>query len=338
MSNASVVIADQHNGDILTLIGNIDPDNPVDGDFDVATQGYRQMGSSFKPYIYATAFSDGISPGDPVFDGPLTVTQCCGLPPYIPMNYDLQFHGLITYRYALQNSFNIPAVKLLMTVGVDNALKMSQDMGISTYTGTPNNTMVLGSLGVHLIDHVQGYTTFANEGIKVPLHAVTRITDQNGQVILNIQPKGTRVLSAAAAWMTTNVLTDNKARNYEFGPCSSLVLYSNTQNECYAGNPGVTRPVAAKTGTTNNFNDNLTMGYTTDYTVGVWVGNNDNTPMVQVDGVTGAGPIWNAAMKLVEQGHPIQQFPGPPPDIVQQPISNPAANSGGENIDWYFKK
>ena len=119
MSNAAEVLIDYHNGDIRVLLGNINPNDPRTGAFDVASQGYRQPGSSFKPFIYATAFSQGVSPGEAVYDGPLTVQMCCGLPPYVPQNYDQRYHGLITYRYALQNSFNIPAVKLVMKTGVD---------------------------------------------------------------------------------------------------------------------------------------------------------------------------------------------------------------------------
>ncbi len=118
MSDAAAVLIDFHNGDIRVLLGNIDPNNPQYGQFDVATEGYRQPGSSFKPFIYATAFEHGVSPGMPVYDAPLTIQMCCGLPNYSPQNYDLRYHGLVSYRYALQNSFNVPAVKLLMQTGV----------------------------------------------------------------------------------------------------------------------------------------------------------------------------------------------------------------------------
>ena len=332
MSNAAVVVIDNHTGAIRTIVGNIDPSNPTYGDFDVATQGYRQPGSSFKPYIYATAFNMGISPGQTVLDGPLVVGFCCGLPPYIPHNYDLHYHGYVSYRYALQNSFNIPAVKLLMRVGVDQALQTAQTMGLTTYTGTPNYTMVLGSLGVRLLDNTAAYSTFATGGIRIPPHAISYVRDQAGKVIFRAPTTGKRALSKAAAFMITNVLSDNQSRVFEFGKCSSLLIYPNTEKQCYAGDPGPIRPSAAKTGTSNDFRDNWTMGYTTDYTVGVWAGNNDNSAMVNVTGVDGAGPIWHDTMLMAEQGHPIHDFPGPPSNVVRRTVTYP----GQRTTDWYI--
>ncbi|GCE18474.1 transglycosylase domain-containing protein [Dictyobacter kobayashii] len=333
MSNAAVVVLDQHTGAIRTLVGNIDPNNPKYGDFDVASQGYRQPGSSFKPYIYATAFDEGISPGETVLDGPLTIQMCCGLPSYSPHNYDQNYHGWVPYRYALQNSFNIPAVKLLLRTSVDKALHTAQSMGITTYEGIPNYTMVLGSLSVHLIDNTAGYATFANGGVRIPPHAINTIRDQDGHLILRIRPQPQRVLRKETAFMITDVLSDNDSRIYEFGKCSSLVLYKTTMNQCYAGQPGPIRPSAAKTGTSNDFRDNWTMGFTTDVTVGVWAGNNDNSPMVNVTGVDGAGPIWHDTMLLAEQGQPIRPFPGPPSTLIKKTVAYP----GKITTDWHFK-
>src|SRR5579885_2924460 len=228
MSNAAVVVINYHTGAIMTLVGNIDPNNPQYGAFDVASQGFRQPGSAFKPFIYATAFGEGVSPGTPVLDAPLTVQMCCGLPSYSPHNYDERFHGLISYRQALQNSFNIPAVKLLMQTGVDKSLHTAQIMGIGdNYRGVPNYTMVLGSLSVHLLDMTSAYGVFANGGIRIPPHAVNTVTDVQGHVILQLlQPKGTRVITPQQSFMITDVLSDNVARTYEFGKCSSLYLYT----------------------------------------------------------------------------------------------------------------
>jgi membrane peptidoglycan carboxypeptidase len=332
MSNAAVVIIDPHNGAIRTLQGNIDPNSPVDGAFDVASQGYRQPGSAFKPFIYATAFEQGVSPGSPVYDGPLTIQMCCGLPAYTPQNYDQSYHGMITYRYALQNSFNIPAVKLLMQTGIDPAMKMATNMGITQYEGTPNYTLVLGALSVRLLDMTASYATFANQGVRIPPHAIDTVKDIRGNTIFHFQPVGKQVITKQAAFMVTNVLSDNNSRTYEFGKCSVLYLYSTSQQQCYAGNPGPVRPAAVKTGTSNDFRDNLTVGYTTDYVVGVWVGNNNNSPMVNVIGVDGAGPIWHDSMELVEKGRPIQSFPLPPSGVVKKTVTYPGLTS----TDWYL--
>lgn len=331
LSDAAEVVIDYHTGALRVLLGNVDPTNPADGQFDVASQGLRQPGSSFKPFIYATAFNQGLSPGMPVMDGPFAIRMCCGLPPYSPHNYDQSYHGLISYRYALQNSFNIPAVKLLTRVGVDNALKTALHMGITAYNGTPNYTMVLGTLGVHLLDETSAYGAFGNGGIRVPVHAVEVATTPQGRVIYRPDTRGIRVISPQVAYMMTNVLSDNASRSFEFGKCSALFLYSNSQNECYAGKPGIIRPAAVKTGTSQDFIDNWTVGYTTDVVVGVWAGNNDNSPMVNVTGVDGAGPIWHQTMLLAEQSLPVQNF-AVPARLVRKTIHY----AGITTTDWYI--
>ena len=332
MSDAAVVVIDFHNGAIRTLLGNIDPNNPQYGAFDVASQGYRQPGSSFKPYIYATAFEKGLSPGMPVLDEPITIQLCCGLPSYSPQNYDLSFHGLVPIRNALQNSFNIPAVKVLLRTGVDQSLQTAQAMGINSYIGTPNYTMVLGTLGIHLLDQTSAYGVFANGGVRIPPHAIDTVLDTQGHVIYHFVPQGQRVISKQVAFMMTNVLSDNNARTFEFGKCSALFLYSNSQSQCYAGKPGLTRPSAVKTGTSQDFRDNWTVGYTTNYVVGVWAGNNDNSPMVNVTGVDGAGPIWHDSMLLVEQGLPVTDFQNPGGLVLR------TVDYGGiTTTDWYIK-
>ena len=333
MSDAAVVLINYHNGAINTLLGNIDPNNPKYGAFDVATQGYRQPGSSFKPFIYATAYEQGLSPGMPVIDGPLTIQMCCGLPPYSPSNYDLHYHGLITYRYALQNSFNIPAVKVLTKVGVDNALHTAQAMGINNYVGTPNYTMVLGTLGVHLLDETSAFGVFANGGVRIPPHAIDTVVDVQGNLVYRFVPQGKRVISKQVAYMMTNVLSDNSSRTFEFGKCSALYLYSNTQSQCYQGDPGIIRPAAVKTGTSQDFRDNWTVGYTTDYVLGVWAGNNDDSPMINVTGVDGAGPIWHDSLLLSEQGRPVTNFQNPG-GLLKKTVHYP---QGLTTTDWYIQ-
>ena len=331
LSDAAEVVIDYHTGAIRVLLGNVDPNNPTDGQFDVASEGLRQPGSSFKPFIYATAFGEGLSPGMPVLDGPFAIQMCCGLPAYAPHNYDQSYHGLIPYRYALQNSFNIPAVKLLTKVGVQPALNTALKMGITTYNGIPNYTMVLGTLGVHLLDETSAYGSFGNGGIHVPPHAVDVAIDIQGRVIYRPDTRGTRVLTPQVSYMMTNVLSDNADRVFEFGKCSALFLYSNTQSQCYAGNPGMIRPSAVKTGTSQNFDDNWTVGYTSDLVVGVWAGNDNNTPMVDVTGVDGAGPIWHQSMLLAEQGYPVKDF------AVPSGMTRKTVHYGGiTTTDWYI--
>ncbi len=332
MSDAAVVMIDFHNGAIRVLLGNIDPNNPRYGAFDVASQGYRQSGSSFKPFIYATAFAKGLSPGMPILDAPLTIQMCCGLPSYTPHNYDGGYHGLLPVRNALQNSFNIPAVKVLLRVGVDNALHMAQKMGITSYVGTPNYTMVLGTLGIHLLDETAGFGVFANGGVRIPPHAIDTVVNTQGQLIYHFVSKGQRVISKQVAYMMTNVLSDNTARTFEFGKCSSLFLYSNTASQCYAGDPGLIRPAAVKTGTSQDFRDNWTVGYTTDYVMGVWAGNNDNSPMINITGVDGAAPIWHDSLLLAEQGRPAIGFQNPG-GLVKRTVHY----GGITTTDWYIE-
>nr|HET6900900.1 transglycosylase domain-containing protein [Ktedonobacteraceae bacterium] len=315
LSNAAEVLIDFHTGAIISLLGSINyNDTSIDGQFDVATQSYRQPGSSVKPYVYVTAVAQGASPAQAIDDAPTTIYLPGGDPPtYSPSNYDLSFHGNMTLRCALQNSLNVPAVRVLRHVGIDAAMKTAQDMGITTYQGTPGYSLVLGGLGVRLIDHTSAMGTFADGGVHVGYYAVSKvISGVNNKVIYQHQlDPGKRVISPQLAYMMTSVLSDNASRIPEFFDCNVLQLYANSQNDCWNGNRGVVRPAAAKTGTTQNFRDNWTVGYTSDYVMGVWAGNDNNTPMINVTGVQGAAPIWHDSMLVAEQGHPIRDFVNP---------------------------
>ena len=331
VTDAAEVVIDYHTGAIRTLLGNI---NPQQNQYDVASEGFRQPGSSFKPFAYVTGFEQGVSPGMPVVDGPVTFQMCCGLPPYTPQNYTNSFMGLISWRTALQNSLNIPALKLNAQIGYEKTLQTAQSMGISEYQGTPNLTLVLGSLGIHLIDETSAYGSFGNHGIHVQKHAIDTIKDTNGRLIyqFNVNDNSQQVITPQAAFVMTDVLSDNVARTTEFGKCSPLWLYSTSMNECYAGNAGTIRPAAGKTGTTNDFKDSWTVGYTTDYVVGAWTGNDDNSQMVDVTGIMGAAPIWHDTMLLLEHGRPIQNFAGPPRGVVKKTVHYP----GLTTTDWYI--
>jgi penicillin-binding protein 1A len=333
VTDAAEVAIDYHTGAIRTLLGNINPDQ---NQFDVASEGFRQAGSSFKPFAYVTAFEQGLSPGMPVFDGPITFQMCCGLPPYTPHNYGGGYMGLISWRTALQNSLNIPALKLNEQLGYEKTLATAQKMGITEYTGTPNLTLVLGSLGTHLLDETSAYGAFGNNGVHIEKHAIDTIKTSQGRLIyqFNMKANSQQVLTPQAAFVMTSVLSDNVARIPEFGKCSPLWLFSTTVSQCYAGDPGTVRPAAVKTGTTNDFKDSLTVGYTPDgYVIGVWAGNDNNSEMVGVTGIMGAAPIWHDAMLLAEQGRPVKDFPGPPSGVVQKTVHYP----GLTTTDWYIE-
>jgi membrane peptidoglycan carboxypeptidase len=335
VSNAAEVLIDYHTGAIISLLGSIDyNDKSIDGEFDVATQGYRQPGSSFKPYVYVTAFSEGASPAQAIDDAPLTINLPGQNPPtFTPQNYDQHFHGHMTLRCALQNSLNVPAVKVLQHAGIAASMQTAQAMGISSYEGTPGYSMVLGGLGVRLIDHTSAYGTFADGGVHVPYYAVQKVVFANSDMVYQHQrDPGKQVISAQLAYMITSVLSDNQSRIPEFFDCNVLQLYSNSQQGCYDGDRGTVRPAAAKTGTTNDFRDNWTLGYTTDYVMGVWAGNDDNTPMYNVSGVQGAAPIWHDAMLVAEQGHPIRDFTNPG-GLQWATVTYP---DGVKTSDWFM--
>ncbi len=336
VSNAAEVLIDFHTGAVISLLGSINYyDNSIDGQFDVATQGYRQPGSSFKPYVYVTAFEQGISPGQAIDDAPTTIVNTGGSPLYYsPTNYDLHYHGHMTLRCALQNSLNIPAVRVLWHVGINAAMKTAYDMGITTYEGTPGYSLVLGGLGIRLIDHTSAMGTFANGGVHVPYYAVNSVISANTHKVLyqHRNNPGKRVISPQLAYMMTNVLSDNTDRIPEFFDCNVLQLYSNSQSDCWNGNRGVVRPAAAKTGTTSDFRDNWTIGYTTDFVMGVWAGNDDNSPMYNITGVDGAAPIWHDAMLVAEEGHPIRDFTYPG-GLVRATVTYP---DGVTSTDWYL--
>src|SRR5205814_1293437 len=251
LTNAAEVLIDFHTGAIMSLLGSIDYNNAsIDGQFDV-TQAYRQPGSSFKPYVYVTAFQQGASPAQAIDDQPITIQVPDSNPStFTPTNYDLKFHGHMTLRCALQNSLNVPGVKVLQHVGINQAMQTAYNMGITSYQGTPGLSLVLGGLGIRLIDHTSAMGVFANGGARVPYYAINKIVSGNsGKVIYQHQVNpGKQVISPQLAYMMTSVLSDNSSRIPEFYDCNALQLYANSQQACWYGNRGVVRPAAAKTG------------------------------------------------------------------------------------------
>lgn len=319
VTNAAAVLVDHHTGAIRVLLGSLDyygtrTCHPgVDGQFDVATQGYRQPGSSFKPLVYASAFQKGWTPNTIVHNEP-TQFWDPGSGWYKPHDADTNHMAPnMTVRNALQLSQNIPAVETMQFAGIQHVESNAQLWGIHNWLGTWGLSSGIGSLDVHPIDMVQAYTVFANYGKFVPLHSIDRITNAAGTVVYQYQqPKPVQVLDPRVAYLITNVLSDNPARIPEFNVCSPMYLDASTA-DCYAhyGNSPNVWPAAAKTGTADDLTNDWTMGYTMDFTMGVWVGNNNFTPMQWVDGVTGAAPIWYHGMIYAERNLPKTPFPVP---------------------------
>jgi len=293
-TNGGLISLDTSSGDIIAMVGSRDYNAPGFGAVNV-TLANLQPGSSFKPIAYVTAFAKGWNGSTQVDDKPIREPNGDGTF-YEPKNYDLKFRGQVTLRRALANSLNIPAVKVLKFAGIPQTLDMAHRLGI-TGLNDPSRyglSLVLGGGEVRPIDMATVYATFANQGMNVKPRAILKVSDRFGKDITkDSQPKPVRALEAKYAAMITNILSDNQARTEEFGANSPLKL---------------SRPAAAKTGTTNDFRDNWTVGYTPSVVTAVWVGNNDHSAMNNVDGITGAAPIWHDYMEFALAGTPIENF------------------------------
>lgn len=308
--NAALVSMNPKNGDILAMVGSVDYfDTSNDGNVNVAIR-QRSPGSSFKPIVYAEAFRKGFTPNTVLADVPIDFAVP-GSKSYTPKNFDLKFRGPVTIRQALAMSLNVPAVQALYLANVHETVALAQRMGYTTLTDPDRYglSLVLGGGDVRLLDQVSGYSVFATEGTKFPQRAVMKVEAADGKTLFDAsteEPKGEQVLEADIARLVTNILTDNAARAPVFGARSALQLGE--------------RPVAAKTGTAQEFRDGWTIGYTPSIVAGVWVGNNDNTPMKREPGVYTAAPIWNAFMRKVLQGTSIEQFTPPPTIETGKPV------------------
>lgn len=297
-TNAALVAVNPKNGDILTMVGSKDfYDKSIDGEVNIATS-LQQPGSSFKPFAYATAFEKGYQPETKILDAPTNFGPDGSGRNYIPRNYDGKFHGLLSMREALAQSLNIPAIKTLYLAGIDDTIEMAHRLGITTLNERNRYglSLVIGGGDVKLVDMASAFSVFANDGVRNPARSVLKITDRNGNVIEESKLNPERVLSDQVARKIDSILSDNKARTPIFGPKSPLILSDG-------------RPVAAKTGTTQEFRDAWTVGFTPQIAVGVWAGNNNNRPMkAGSDGVFVAAPIWNEFMTKVMAGQPIEKF------------------------------
>jgi len=301
VQSGALVAINPPTGEILVMVGSADFYNEdIDGQINM-TISPRQPGSSIKPLTYTAAFEKGWTPATLLWDVE-TEFPPSGLAsdtrePYVPVNYDEKYHGPVTVRYALANSYNVPAVRTLMFVGVGVATDTTEEFGLvemahrlgitdlnEDYYGL---SLTLGGGEVKLLDLTSAYTVFANGGKLVKPVAITRITDHEGNVVYEYEPETPeQVIRAEHAFLISSILSDNEARTPAMGPNSALKL------------PFM---AAAKTGTTTDFRDNWTIGYTPDIAVGVWVGNPDYTPMQNVSGLSGAAPIWNEFMQIAIQ-------------------------------------
>ncbi|MBA2448684.1 MAG: PBP1A family penicillin-binding protein, partial [Chloroflexi bacterium] len=318
-SNAALVAIQPSSGEILAMVGSVDfDDEAIDGQVNV-TLSRRQPGSALKPFTYLTAFQQkGWAPATLVMDVPTTFGGT-----YTPLNFDAKFRGPINVRRALAASLNVPAVRALEVVGIDQMLQTIHRMGVNDLRNAQSYglSVTLGGGEVTLLDLTYAYAPFANNGVQngVPLDpralqpssrlydpvAILEIKNGTGQVLYQ-HPRqgGSEVAHPSLAYLITHILADDEARAETFGPDSSLQL---------------PRPSAAKTGTTDEYRDSWIVGYTPDLVAGVWVGNTDNRPMKDVGGASGAGKVWNAFMQEALVDTPPRAFPRPP-DIVEVEI------------------
>ncbi len=302
--NTGLIAIDPKTGELLVMVGSRDYfETANDGNFNI-TLTHRQPGSSFKPFVYATAFNEGYTPETVVFDLETQFDTNCadGGNCYKPQNYDNVFRGPITLRNALAQSINIPAIKTLYLAGIKDSIKTAKDMGIKSLTDPDRYglTLVLGGGEVSLLDLTSAYGVFANDGMRAPYASILKVEDAEGKVLEEFTPTTNRVLPENTARLISSVLSDNTARTPLFGENNLLH---------FAG-----RDVAAKTGTTNDYRDAWIVGYTPSVALGAWAGNNDNTPMEKKVAGLIIAPLWNALMQEFLKNLPTDdKFPRPAP-------------------------
>ncbi len=309
VTNGASVVTNPGTGEILAMVGSRDyfETEETDGNVNVTLQ-HLQPGSSIKPINYAVGLIKGYTAATPFIDQPVCFPNPNGSE-YCPRNYDGKFTGVIQMRDALGNSKNIPAVQMLKLNGVDAMIATASAMGISTFKDPSRYglALTLGGGEVTILDMAVAYGVFANQGYRIDLHPILKITTTENKVLEEYTPPpspifGKQVIPAGVAYIISNILLDNNARSAAFGTNSLLRI----------GN----QPVSVKTGTTNDYRDNWTIGYTSDFVVVTWVGNNNHTPMSNiVSGVTGAAPIWNKIMTNLLKEKPAN-MPKRPYDIV----------------------
>ena len=308
--NQGVIGLDPSTGEILVMVGSRDYfEEENDGAFNVTTSP-RQPGSSFKPFVYATAFKKGYRPDTVVFDLPTQFETRCspddkpltpGIECYRPVNYDNTYKGPISLRDALAQSVNIPAIKTLYLAGLRESLQTARDFGITSLVNVDRYglTLVLGGGEVSLLELTNAYSVFATGGMYTSETAILKVSDSDGDVLEEYRAISRRVINEDVALQITDVLSDNSARAPAFGFNSPLY---------FAG-----RDVAAKTGTTNDYRDMWVVGYTPNFVLGLWVGNNDNSSMEKKVAGFVAAPLWNAILSEALESRPSESFKHPRP-------------------------
>jgi len=313
ITNGGVVVINPETGEILAMVGSKRFDDPdYDGQVNV-TLSKRQPGSAIKPITYVTAFKKGYTASTLLMDVPTEFPGGVNQPPYNPVNYDGKYRGPLQVRYALGNSINIAAVKMLAQVGIEDTLETAYDLGITTLAPTKETlsrvglSLTLGGGEVRLLELTGAYSAFMNGGFKVEPIALLKVEDNDGKTLEEVKPKkGKRVLTPEAAYLIADILSDNSAREAIFGLNSQLNIAGKT--------------IAVKTGTTNDRRDNWTVGGNSQALVGVWVGNNDNSEMQSVaSGITGASPIWRRILLEALKDKPNIGFETPG-GIVTAPV------------------
>jgi penicillin-binding protein 1C len=312
VSNGSALITKPKTGEILAMVGSRNYfDSAIDGNVNLTTS-LRQPGSSIKPINYAVGLLKGYTPATIFVDEP-TCFAVAGQPLYCPRNYDGKFHGPTEMRFALGNSYNLPAVKMLALNGVDSMIATASAMGITTWTDPSKLglSLTLGGGEVKMTEMAVAFGVFANQGARIDLHPILKVTDYRGKIyeetdFENHPPAGPKVLPSEVTYLISHMLLDNNARVDAFGSSSQLVINNHA--------------VSVKTGTTDNPEgprDNWTIGYTPSYLVAVWVGNNNGSPMNPwlVSGITGAAPIWHKITDFVLKDVP-DEWPIKPENIV----------------------
>lgn len=313
--NAALVATDPRTGQILVMVGSRNYfDEEIDGNFNITT-AYRQPGSAFKPIVYATALEEGYTPETVVFDLRTQFSTTCastnmtsGGSCYSPVNYDNTFRGPVTFRDALAQSVNIPAVKVLYLVGLNDALNMAERLGIRSLDENADRyglTLVLGGGEVTPLEMASAYATFANDGVWHAPASILRVEDSDGMVIEEFSARSQQALSSRVSRQISDILTDNAARTPAFGANSYLH---------FAG-----RDVGVKTGTTDDYRDAWIIGYTPSLAAAAWAGNNGNSPMVKKVAGFIIAPLWRAFMDEALATLPHESFPPPPAPATDVP-------------------